>query len=149
MNLCKTLPIKRISKTFAYLIMKNIWIEKIAELLSHSILSLELVLTGTRFLTLSTKHKGMHNGAAITQINRLNFPIFFTWMSQRESGIFYFYFIFDDIHVSKQNSPGRDAAYCGVTSGAISLVLSMSNKKDTRLISVNNLLLLSLSNFEF
>ena len=37
-KLCQTRPIKRISKTFAYWIMKKIWIEKIAKLLSHSIL---------------------------------------------------------------------------------------------------------------
>ena len=36
-KLCQTRPIKRISKTFAYWIMKKIWIEKIAKLLSHSI----------------------------------------------------------------------------------------------------------------
>ena len=34
---CKTWPIKRISKTFAYLIMKTIWIGKVAKLLFHSI----------------------------------------------------------------------------------------------------------------
>ena len=39
MKLCKTRPIKRISKKCAYLIMKKILIEKIAKLLSHSILS--------------------------------------------------------------------------------------------------------------
>ena len=33
-----TRHIKRISKTFAYLIMKKYWMEKIAKLLSHSIL---------------------------------------------------------------------------------------------------------------
>ena len=44
-NLSITRPIKRISQTFAYLIMKNIWIEKIAKLLSHSILWLEIVFS--------------------------------------------------------------------------------------------------------
>ena len=32
--------------------------------------------------------------------------------------IFHFYFIFRLIHVSKQNSPGWDAAIFGITSGA-------------------------------
>ena len=36
-KLYKTGLIKCISKSFAYLLMKNIWIEKIAKLLSHSI----------------------------------------------------------------------------------------------------------------
>ena len=36
-KLCKIRPIKRIAKTFTYLIMKKNWIEKIAKLLSHSI----------------------------------------------------------------------------------------------------------------
>ena len=36
-EICITRPTKRISKSFAYLIMKKIWIEKIAKLLSHSI----------------------------------------------------------------------------------------------------------------
>ena len=35
---------KHISKTFAYLIKKNIWIEKIAKLLSHSILLIHMGL---------------------------------------------------------------------------------------------------------
>ena len=35
--MCQTRPIKCKSKTFAYWIMKKIWIEKIAKLLSHSI----------------------------------------------------------------------------------------------------------------
>ena len=33
--------------------------------------------------------------------------------------IFIFYLIFDEISLSKQNSPRWDAALCGVTSGAI------------------------------
>ena len=40
-KLSKTRPIKRLSKTFAYLIMKKNWIEKIAKLLSHSICHFE------------------------------------------------------------------------------------------------------------
>ena len=32
---------------------------------------------------------------------------------------FIFISFFDEIHVSKQNSPRWDAAFCGVTSGAI------------------------------
>ena len=36
-KLCETQPIKCISKTFAYLIFKKNWIEKIAKLKSHSI----------------------------------------------------------------------------------------------------------------
>ena len=41
MKLCSTRPIKCISKTFAYLIMKKIWIDKNAKLLSHSIFDAE------------------------------------------------------------------------------------------------------------
>ena len=33
--------------------------------------------------------------------------------------IFHFISFFDEIHVSKQNSPRWDATFCGVTSGAI------------------------------
>ena len=33
--------------------------------------------------------------------------------------IFNFYLTFDEIPVSKQNSPRWDAAFCGITSGAI------------------------------
>ena len=40
-KLCKTPPIKRISKTFAYLTIKQIGLKKIAKLLSHSIGSLD------------------------------------------------------------------------------------------------------------
>ena len=52
--------------------------------------------------------------------------------------IFFFIYIlfFDEIHVSKQNSPSWDAAYCGVTSGAI--LFAYVPKKDARLIWVNN-----------
>ena len=39
-KLCKQRSIKHISKTFLYLIMKNIWIEKITKVLSHSIVLL-------------------------------------------------------------------------------------------------------------
>ena len=37
------------------------------------------------------------------------------------TGVFFFHFIsfFDEIHISIQNSPRWDAAFCGVTSGAI------------------------------
>ena len=42
---------------------------------------------------------------------------------------------FDENHVSKQNSPRWDAAFCGVTSGEI--LFAMSHKKDARLIWVN------------
>ena len=45
-KLCKTRPIKCISKTCAYLIMKKIWIEKIAKLLSHSIYNLKVICLG-------------------------------------------------------------------------------------------------------
>ena len=44
---------------------------------------------------------------------------------------------FDEITFSKQNSPRWDAAFCGVTSGAIDYCLPMFNKKDARLIWVN------------
>ena len=49
--------------------------------------------------------------------------------------IFHFYFIFDEIPVSKQNSPRWDAMFCGVTSGIF--CLPMSRKKDAMPIWVN------------
>ena len=54
----------------------------------------------------------------------MDFSIFIILMSPLSflgaSGVlFHFYFIFDEIHVNKQNSPRWDAAFCGVISGAI------------------------------
>ena len=36
-----------------------------------------------------------------------------------KSDFYFFYLIFDEISLCKQNSPRWDAAFCGVTSGAI------------------------------
>ena len=47
----------------------------------------------------------------------------------------FLYSFFDEFPVSKQNSPRWDAAFCGVTSGAI-LFAHRSHKKDARLIWV-------------
>ena len=47
-EMCNTRPIKRISKTCACLIMKKIWIEKIAKLLSHSIYNIGVLHTSDR-----------------------------------------------------------------------------------------------------
>ena len=58
------------------------------------------------------------------QISQVYFPILSNWMSPLSllgaSGvIFHFYVIFDENHVSKQNSLRWGAAFCEVTSGAI------------------------------
>ena len=49
--------------------------------------------------------------------------------------LLYFIPFFDEIPLSKQDSPRWDAANCGVTSGAI-YCLPVSHKKDVRLIRV-------------
>ena len=54
----------------------------------------------------------------------MDFPILIIWMIPfsflGESGVFlHFIPFFDEIPVSIQNSPRWDAAFCGVTSGAI------------------------------
>ena len=47
--------------------------------------------------------------------------------------ISHFHFIFDESHLSKQNSPRWDATFCGDTSGLF--CLPVSHKKDARLSS--------------
>ena len=59
-----------------------------------------------------------------THIWRMDFPIIIDWMSPRSflgaSGmIFKFIPVYDEIPLIKQNSPRWDAAFCGITSGAI------------------------------
>ena len=41
-------------------------------------------------------------------------------------------FLYNDFHLSKQNSPRWDATFCGILSGAILFAL-VSHKKDMRL----------------
>ena len=56
--------------------------------------------------------------------NRLSHPyhlVEFSFMFGTSGLIIHFYFIFDEIHGSKQNSP-RWGAICGVTPGAILFV---------------------------
>ena len=52
--------------------------------------------------------------------------------------IIHFNSFFDENHVSKQNSPRWDAAFCGVTPEGL-FCLPMSHNKDARLIWVNHL----------
>ena len=49
----------------------------------------------------------------------MDFPILIIWLSPRFSGVIFVMSFLDEIHVSKQKSPTWDAAYYGVTSGAI------------------------------
>ena len=54
----------------------------------------------------------------------MDFPTFIIWASPLSflgalCVILNFIQIFDEISLSKQNSPGWDAAFCGVTSGAM------------------------------
>ena len=70
----------------------------------------------------------------------MDFPIFIIWMSPLSflgalGVIFIFISYFDEILVSKQNSPRWDAACCFFTSGAI--LFALVPKKEARLIWVN------------
>ena len=63
-------------------------------------------------------------------------PLSFIHVIGASGVIFIFISCFDEIFVSKENSPKLEAAFCGVTSGAILFAL-LSHKNDARLICVN------------
>ena len=59
----------------------------------------------------------------LTHIRRMDFPIIIIWASPLSFlgalDVTLNYLIFYGFSLSKQNSPSWDAAFCGVTSGAI------------------------------
>ena len=64
----------------------------------------------------------------LTRLRRMDFPIIIIWVGPLSlfgaSGVILNSFIsfFDEILLSKQNSPGWDAALCGIPSGAMLFV---------------------------
>ena len=61
----------------------------------------------------------------------MHFPVIIILISPASGVIFKFCLIVDENSLSKQNSPRWDAAFCGVTSGAI--LFCMSLIRDARL----------------
>ena len=76
----------------------------------------------------------------LTHMRRMDFPILIIWMSPFSflgtSAVFvHFYFIFDEIRESKQDSPRWDAAFSRFEASHMGLFcVPMSHKKDAGLI---------------